>query len=77
MPGSVRRYINSEGIYVEETQEPQVEGEVIIFTLPGSVSGTLFVAVLQGQVLYWVPVFSRNGIVDNTTGRPWDPLARL
>lgn len=73
----MRKYVNKEGVYVEETQEPQVEGEVLIFTLAGSVSGTMFVAVLQGQVLYWVPAFSRSGIVDNATGKAWDPLARL
>lgn len=76
IPGQVRKYVK-DGVYVEEAQDPENEGEVLIFALAGAQQGTMFVAVESDGLLYWVPVFSRQGIVDNATGRPWDPLSRL
>lgn len=77
IPGTVRKYVNDEGVYVEDAQEPEVKGEVLVFTLAGSSSGTMFVAVEAGGDLYWVPVITRSGVIDSRTGKQWNPAALL
>ena len=74
-PPGERRYVDEDGSVVRETQDPEREGQMLVYR-PGSTKlCTLYVAVTIDGVLTWVQAQTRSAPYDAATGKPWDPLA--
>lgn len=75
VPGEIRRYV-VDGVLVQETTNPEWEGQIIFYREPSSTGyAVMYVAVDIDGTLAWKE--TANGVVnyDSRTGREWDPKA--
>lgn len=77
LPPADREYINSDGIFVTDSQSPEVEGSMLMYRDPTTGISTLFVVAYVDNTLTWVAVDAGVSFLDSSTGREWDPLAGL
>ena len=76
-PGSARAEDPVTGQVVEISQVPVREGQMIIYRAIGSSNVQMLVAIDIENVLQWRYVLSAVRVLNNGTGRDWDPNAHF
>lgn len=74
-PPGIRKYRTEDGFTVREAQEPEREGQMIVYRPDSTKLATLYVVVTIDGVLTWVQAQTRSRPYSSMTGEPWDPLA--
>jgi len=59
------------------SQQPQREGQMVIYREPGSSDVQMLVVIDIGGELQWKYVLTQPEILNNGTGRTWDPNAHF
>jgi hypothetical protein len=73
-PPETRRFVQ-DGAVVEQTQEAEREGQMLMYMNSSTGETRLYVVANVDSVLTWVPVDTAVSYRDSRTGQPWDPLA--
>ena len=73
VPGNFYVTTDQNGILKSVNTFPQVEGQIAMHKVD-STSVDMYVAVDISGTLTWKKVYLAFGLLDTTTGRPWDTL---